>query len=559
MTRLSIISRVGKLLTLVFVFCAGLLSILATGNGGSSGLNTTQACTGPGQNVRTGSAVVLDARCSDFRETAPDTSLIDYFWTIESKPADSSLVLQQFLPVSHIVVDVDGEYLVKLTTGTPGSDKESDTMLIVATTGNAQPRVLAGAYQEVAVGDTVALSAVGSDADDDVLSYSWSFNAASLDEPLSSTNTSVSGFVATQETEYLVDMVVNDGTNNSPRDTVSIRSMSSNQSLPVAVAGPDQHVTPGSQVTLSGLGSYSAYDRPLSYQWRILYKPGASTAKLSDPTGAQPQFVADLEGSYIIRLRVDDGINDSSRKLDGVFEDRLVVFARDNQLPIADGGPDREVNTGATINLNASASSDPEAATLTYDWSLYKAPTGSSAILSSLDSVDTQLIPDVNGDYLVRLVVNDGSDDSLPDIVRVSAAGGGASGGDPLTIVTDLPYAPIAAEVQTRILIDNDGSDTLALDSSDDTPPANFDIALLANANGIASAAFSAAPGWTVVSPANLQINEATDPTFILQRDSDAMYYKLIVRFTTLDANFTVQIDNPLQAWRCGLNPADCP
>jgi hypothetical protein len=62
-----------------------------------------------------------------------------------------------------------------------------------------------------------------------------------------------------------------------------------------------------------------------------------------------------------------------------------------------------------------------------------------------------------------------------------------------------------------------------------------------------------------VISPAVLTISDSTTPTFILQRGSDSVYYQLIVDFTVLSGTFNVQIDNPLQAWRCGASAVDCP
>jgi hypothetical protein len=385
--------------------------------------------------------------------------------------------------IASFIADVDGEYQVQLSTGVNASTDAAVTRLVTATTGNAQPVVEAGATQEVAIGDVVSLSATGRDADDDSLSYSWSLNPASDSATLTTPNMATAGFTAVLSGEYRVDVMANDGAVNSLSDTVLVRAGNTNLSLPVAVAGADQYVGVGSQALLDGFDSYSAYGRPLSYQWRMLSKPYGSNTMLSAGDGSQPSFIADVAGAYVLRLRVNDGINDSNRSIDGVFEDRLVVFAQDNRLPVADAGSDQVVNTGVTVDLDASGSSDPEMATLTYAWSIISQPSGSTATLSSSDTETTQLTPDHDGDYLVRLVVNDGSDDSYPDIVRVSASSlvGGAT---EMTVVTSMPFTPSMAEIQTWILIDNDGSDEVAVIGSDETQPSGFDIALMVGING---------------------------------------------------------------------------
>jgi hypothetical protein len=327
-------------------------------------------------------------------------------------------------------------------------------------------------------------------------------------------------------------------------------------SLPVAVAGSDMFVTTGAVVNLDAGSSYSAFGRPLSYKWRMMYRPNGSSATLSDKTAAQPSFTADVEGAYLVRLIVNDGINDSARSLDGVYSDRLVILAGDNQLPIADGGADHSINTGAVASLDGSASYDPEQATLTYQWTLILQPDGSTASLSSLDTTSTQLSPDRDGDYLVRLVVNDGVDDSAPDIVRVTASS--FTGSTSLVLQTALPYAPAGAELPTWIQIDTDASDTIRVASPDDVKPGDFATALEVTYAGASEAAFNKYPEWTIIAPSTLTISDASTPTFILQRIADGVYYKVVLDFTCLSPDFTVQVD-ALQAWRCGTNPADCP
>lgn len=81
-------------------------------------------------------------------------------------------------------------------------------------------------------------------------------------------------------------------------------------SLPVADAGGDQTVSPGSEVILDGSGSYDPDNDPLTYLW-TLASPEGSNAVLSDATIVNPTFTADVEGIYVARLVVNDGAWDS--------------------------------------------------------------------------------------------------------------------------------------------------------------------------------------------------------------------------------------------------------
>lgn len=186
-----------------------------------------------------------------------------------------------------------------------------------------------------------------------------------------------------------------------------------NQS-PMADAGPDQTVDFGDGVTLDGSGSSDPEGDPLTYAW-ALTTPGGSMASLSGADTEMPTFVTDVVGDYIAELTVDDGEFSDS--------DSVTITAIDpnaNQPPTADAGPDQFVKTGDTVTLDGSMSSDPNDDTLTYSWTL-NAPPGSAASLDDATIAAPSFIADVAGPYRAMLVVNDGTADSAPDEVLITA------------------------------------------------------------------------------------------------------------------------------------------
>ena len=76
---------------------------------------------------------------------------------------------------------------------------------------------------------------------------------------------------------------------------------------PVADAGTDQSVTNGAVVTLNGAASTDANGDSLTYSWSFLVRPFGSTAMLTNVSSASPSFTADVVGSYVIGLIVNDG------------------------------------------------------------------------------------------------------------------------------------------------------------------------------------------------------------------------------------------------------------
>jgi RHS repeat-associated protein len=365
---------------------------------------------GQDQQVRVGDLVTLDGRNS----YDPDGDLITYNWTITSAPSGSNAALDNPISVMPTFVpDKPGNYVVLLTVNDGKVDSSPDDAIVIAAQPNVAPTAIAGPDQSVATGSQVLLDGQGSfDPDGDPLTYQWQMmslptgSTAFFDNPASPTPT----FVADKDGQYVIVLTVNDGELDSLPDDVIVISATPN-APPVAFAGDDQIGSRNTMINLNASGSYDPENNPLTYAWSIVSSPEGSTSQLDDPTSPTPTILADREGDYVFRLVVFDGQLCS--------EPDTVVVRAVNNAPIAKAGPDKSGIVGVPVIIDGSGSSDPNGDTLTYQWSIVSAPSGSMATISNPTSATCSFTPDLPGAYTIQLMVNDGWMSSVPDTAGI--------------------------------------------------------------------------------------------------------------------------------------------
>ena len=181
---------------------------------------------------------------------------------------------------------------------------------------------------------------------------------------------------------------------------------------PVANAGPNQTQPVGRTVQLDGAASSDPDGDALTFTWSLATKPSGSVATLTGATSTTPTFGIDKAGSYTVHLTVADGSLSSSVD--------IVIVSTSNSAPVAQAGEDRSGQVGNTLTLDGSGSTDVDGDSLTYHWTLLAQPSGSTASLGEATSVHPTLTADKVGDYVVQLLVHDGTVSSDPDTMTLS-------------------------------------------------------------------------------------------------------------------------------------------
>ena len=189
--------------------------------------------------------------------------------------------------------------------------------------------------------------------------------------------------------------------------------------VPVANAGADQAVRVGATVTVDAGASFDANADPITYKWALTTLPSGSSAILRPLTGVRPTFVADVAGTYVASVVVNDGKSDSAVAM--VTITASAPAAAVNIAPVAKAGENQTALVGATVTLNGAASAAQDGAALTYRWTVVSKPAGSVSAISSSTVVKPLLTLDAAGTYGVTLIVNDKKADSLPSTVFITA------------------------------------------------------------------------------------------------------------------------------------------
>lgn len=281
---------------------------------------------------------------------------------------------------------------------------------------NGAPVVSAGPDVTAPGGSQVSLHGTATDPEGNPMTYQWT----QLGGPqvtlagATSLNPTFTAPVRTNAAQVLTfAFTANDGTTTSNADSVDV-TVPSNV-VPIANAGLDISVNGGTQITLSGSNSTDADGDPLTYQWT---QTGGPAVTLSSSTAANPTFTAPVGAAQIqaitFDLVVSDGFSSSAA-------DSVTISVNPNLAPVANAGADQgPINTGQTVTLDGSASTDPDNNPLTYQWTQTAGP---AVTLSNASAArPTFVAPNVQGtqNLVFQLVVNDGSVNSPPDTVTIA-------------------------------------------------------------------------------------------------------------------------------------------
>ena len=336
---------------------------------------------GPDQTVRSGATVQLDgsASTSDRRRT-----IASHAWSRTDGTSDDTVALSDAnVSRPSFTADIltpgaaDVTHVFSLVV-TDNEDAESfaDTVTVTVVS-NTVPVANAGPDQTVAPGAAVQLMGSGTDDDGTVGAYSWRRTGGTGDAAvvLSGENTAQLSFTAdtlasgVDDATHIFTLVVTDNEEaESVADTVTVTVTAGNVP-PVADAGSDREVQSGETVRLNGSGSDDSDGSIASWAWTRTGGTGDDTVVLSGEDTARLSFTADTlppgdpDVTHVFSLVVTDNADAES------VADTVTVTVRSMNLsPVAAVGPDRTVQSGETVTLDASRSYDRDGTIVRFQW-----------------------------------------------------------------------------------------------------------------------------------------------------------------------------------------------
>ncbi|MDP1827466.1 MAG: myxosortase-dependent M36 family metallopeptidase [Archangium sp.] len=351
---------------------------------------------GPDVTVDERSMVTLTSSAS----TDPDNDPLVARWTQLTGPTVT--LTNGAFTAPEVTVDTALSFGLIVNDGT--LDSAPDTVEVMVRQVNRAPVANAGPAQSVDERTTASLAGGGTDADGDLLTFSWSQLSGPL-VTLSDTTVPTPQFVAPEvggPEVVVLQLVVSDGSLPWSVATVNIEVRPVNRPPALTLRAPAT-APERSTVALDATGLDLEGD-PLTYQWRQTAGPPViiATATVNlETTAAMATFVApEVLGDTPLSFEVvgHDGT---------LFETATVttIILNVNRPPVAViAGESREVKAGEVVQLDATGSSDPDGEALTFAWTQ---ASGDAVALSGADAAVASFTMPKSGVVTFTVTVSD--------------------------------------------------------------------------------------------------------------------------------------------------------
>ncbi|WP_444916736.1 PKD domain-containing protein [Microbulbifer sp. JMSA003] len=243
------------------------------------------------------------------------------------------------------------------------------------------------------------------------VTYRWELvESPSSRATLSSSEDAYTEFTADYPGDYVVSLIVNDGTESSE---VSRMTLTATSPYPVAITEPVHSIILGAE-TLGLDGSMSTPPTgetgDLQYLWTLTDKPLDSDAYLTNRDSSKPTLHLDTEGEYEFEYKLTLVV--SYNGFSSAATEVLVTVSPGDAPPVA-VAQSQTITLGETVVLDAGESYDPEGNALQYRWKWAYSPVETDGVpIPELEGQTTSILrftPIAADTYNLILFVFDGA------------------------------------------------------------------------------------------------------------------------------------------------------
>jgi PKD repeat protein/type 1 glutamine amidotransferase len=298
----------------------------------------------PSGDTTTGTAIAFTATGSD-----ADGDTLSYSWDFGDGETSTSQ------NPTHTYA-TPGTKTAKVTVSDGKGGTGEATLSIVVTQANRNPLVTAARTPAgvLAVGQSAAFTATGSDADGDTVTYSWDFGDGS---PASTEQNPSHAYTAVGD--YTAKVTVSDGRGGTGSANVGVTVTQTGNAAPTVTSSrtPTGNTRVGVPITFSAVGTDADGDT-LSYSWNFGDGTPASTEQ-------NPVHAFLTAATFNVVVTVNDGRGGTASAAP------LQVVVQANRAPTISAASASPAEGMAPLNVTfAATATDADGHALTYEWDL---------------------------------------------------------------------------------------------------------------------------------------------------------------------------------------------
>ena len=312
-------------------------------------------------------------------------------------------------------------YTFELTvTDNNGATAKAGVKITVASSTTQAPVANAGADQTITLPtNSVTIDGSGSSpsAGGSIVSYVWTEKSGPSTVRLSNTAQDILSNL--QAGVYVFSLMVTDNNGAAASDSVTVTVNKARNKKPVASAGSSKNLklsrtlSDTTSTTLDGTASYDPDGTITSYNWTQVSGPNATTLSMSGANTPILNLTGLVAGEYIYQLTVTDNSGDTSSA-----QTKVIVLAAPNTIPVANAGTNQSITAPAnSVNLNGSASNDPDGLITAYSWVMVSGP--GAVTISNSNTATPSVVGLLTGVYIFQLTVTDNSGATAMDQVTI--------------------------------------------------------------------------------------------------------------------------------------------